>query len=197
MPQVRIRLTAARNEGLPPVCMCCGAPAALYKRQQFIWAPAWSYVFGPLGYRFYWRARMEGPLCAAHRHHWTWRWALPLCLLLLGIAAAFGSHVYLDITHGQAVAHAWRGWIYGCAAVAFAVWFVLFQILRRSGVHPIRMDYDSITFAGVADAFAEAVANPRLPAAQRRGRAVRSANVENVLPVDEPESREWRRDISR
>ncbi|HEV3143026.1 MAG TPA: hypothetical protein VGZ47_03985 [Gemmataceae bacterium] len=197
MARVRIHLADARGEGLPPVCMCCGAPAALYKRQQFIWAPFWSYLLGPLGYRFYWRARMDGPLCAAHRYHWTWRWAVPLCLLVIGIATAAGCYIYLDITRGQPVAHAWRGWICGCGAVAFAVWFIFFQILRRTGVHPVRIDASSITFAGVADAFAEAMENPTPSALPARGRAAKRAIIQEVLPADELEGREWRRDVSR
>jgi hypothetical protein len=200
MTQVRIHLADTRNEGLPPVCMCCGAPAALYKRQQFIWAPLSSYLLGPLGYWFYWRAWMDGPLCSAHRYHWTWRWALPLGLFLVGMATAFGSYIYLDMTRGPAVAHAWRGWIFGCGAVAFAVWYIFFKILRRTGVHPVRIDSDSITLSGVADAFARAVENPVVTAAPVRrrlgyGRETmrQRGDIAEVLPADEPEKRKWRR----
>ncbi|HLW66464.1 MAG TPA: hypothetical protein VKS79_14210 [Gemmataceae bacterium] len=221
MAKVRIPLARARNEGLPPVCMCCGASAALYKRQQFIWAPLSTYFLGPLGYSRYWRAWMDGPLCAAHRYHWTWRWVLPLCLLLVGMATAFGSFIYLDITRGSAVAHSWRGSIVGCGAVAFVLWYIFFKILRRTGVHPVRIDSNSITFAGVADAFAQAVENPiavaghgretvpqqRAPERKGHGRETvpepkgetvpeqgeRRGRIAEVLPADEPDRPEWRR----
>jgi hypothetical protein len=193
MAEVRIHLADARNQGLPPVCMRCGAPAALYKCQQFIWAPLWSYFMGPLGYWTYWRVWMDGPLCAAHRYHWTWRWALPLVLFLAGIATAFGSYIYLDITRSAAVAHASRGWIYGCGAVAFAVWYIFFKTLRRTGVHPVRIDSHSITFTGVADAFAQAVENPISTATPARRRSARRSDIAEVLPADEPERQEWRR----
>src|SRR5262245_5100489 len=185
MAKVQIPLGAARNEGLPPVCMCCGAPAAVYKRQQFIWTPKWAIIIGVLGTWFFWRAKIDGPLCQAHRHHWTWRWVLPLCLLVLGLGICAGSYIYLDITRGKVAAAPLHRWIYIAAAIAFVLWSILLQILRHTGVYPIYIDDRSITFTGVADAFAEAVRHPipevvpeAIPVADR-------GVIPEVLPADD------------
>ncbi len=185
MAQVRISIAAAHDEGLPPICMCCGAPAALYKRHQFWWHSRWSVLSGLLGSWSYWRATMEAPLCSAHRYHWTWRWVLPLCLFPLPIAAAGALALFLAITFGNDVAQASQGWTYGLGFTGVFVWFVFFQILRHTGVHPIRMDKDSITFTGVADAFAEAVENPISPALPVRAPVAERAIIPEALLVDE------------
>ncbi len=185
MAQVRIRIADARNEGLPPICMCCGAPAARYQRHQFIWIPWWARIFGLLGTWFFWRAKIDGPLCHAHRHHWKWRWVVPLCLLVLGIAAAAGSYIFLDITRGKPAAAAWQNTILLSAGIAFVVWSILFQFLRHTGVHPVHMDDRSITLTGVADAFADAIENPVPPAAPIRAPIAKRAIVAEVLPDDD------------
>src|SRR5947209_9626368 len=92
------------QQGLPPVCICCGAHATDYRRKWFIHTPARSIPFAVLGTWRYWRISLPVPLCPAHRLYFTRRW-VPLFLVgLLAVVAGVAAYIATDITRGKEAA---------------------------------------------------------------------------------------------
>jgi hypothetical protein len=183
MATIRLDSAEIQDGGLPPVCMVCGERAVQTKRQMFIWVPFWALFFGFLGYWWLWKIRVWAPLCHKHRYHWTWRWASILAgLVLVAAVGGIGSAI-LDIKLGSVQAKPYMdGLIYGCLAAA-GLLFILFWIFRKTGIHPVHIDYDGITLKGVAEGFVRAVDRQRASESVPRVAPVRPA-VAEALPVD-------------
>src|SRR5262249_42010170 len=79
---------------LPPVCMVCGAPAAVRKRKQFSWQPSWvpgliiavALPYIVVSLLMTKRQTVETPLCDRHSTYW---WLFPT-LLVVSILGIFG-----------------------------------------------------------------------------------------------------------
>src|SRR6516165_7933208 len=81
MSQVILGRFEAEEGELPPVCLRCGAPAAVFKRWTLTCYPDWSYLLllvtiwpfllaSPLLRQ---RMRVLVPFCVAHRRYWLKR----------------------------------------------------------------------------------------------------------------------------
>src|SRR2546423_13064777 len=87
---VELRRAEARGLDLPPVCMRCGQPAEQFVSKVFAWHPSWVYFLLFVGLLPFIivaliiteRARVDAPLCAVHKGHWSKRtWTLLLSFL--------------------------------------------------------------------------------------------------------------------
>lgn len=87
-----------RMRPLPPVCMCCGRPATLWKPKTFAWYPPWVLATMAAGLLIFAivaavttkRAPMNVPLCHDHRNHFLPR-------PLIGWLGALGFFVWIAI----------------------------------------------------------------------------------------------------
>src|SRR5262245_42049975 len=104
MPRIRLRLLEVRPGALPPVCLVCGRPAALYDVKTFSWHPGSSVFVSllilcicfPVALALYIVSRSQTrrmtvhtPLCERHRYYWGWRhfWVIvPLLVLVAAVA---------------------------------------------------------------------------------------------------------------
>ncbi len=93
MATVQMNRFAAEAGRMPPVCICCGAPAQQHVRHTFHYQPTWLvlfYILIPALLRWYLSsnpATVTVPVCAAHRNRLQWpkfvRYALAGGLLLM------------------------------------------------------------------------------------------------------------------
>jgi hypothetical protein len=44
MAQIRLSRYEVEANDLPPLCICCGAPAVVYKSKNFAWHPSWVWI---------------------------------------------------------------------------------------------------------------------------------------------------------
>jgi hypothetical protein len=158
---VRLGRFEAEQGELPPLCMRCGAPAALYKARQLSWQPVWTYfVFGLT----FWpvlllaglmrkRMRLLAPFCQRHRNYWRRRTA-KTALLFLGLLALFVliAPAILIAAQNRDEENAARillllFWLAGVVAT------IAFLLFRRRSLHATEITDDAIVLTGVAEAF--------------------------------------------
>jgi hypothetical protein len=162
MATVRLRDTDL-DEELPPVCICCGAEATVFKAKKFSWQPGWVALLLLVGLLPYIivaiiltkRMTVQAPLCEQHRNHWGGRSALLLLTFLGLIVLAIGGAVVLP-EHGQ------KGMVLviGCVTGLIA-WVILAVIVQNGTVRPSEITDNSITLQSVAPEFRDAMQEPR------------------------------------
>jgi hypothetical protein len=174
MARVRLGRYEAEEGRLPPVCMCCGAPADLTKAKLFNWHPGWVYALILVGLLPFLivalvltkRMRVRAPVCAAHTYYWTWRSLFVLggflALVLVGIAAI----VLMASTEGRQQAHNMAGLFCVGVAVLGLVWLVAAAVIQNLTIRPVEITDRDITLIKVSREFADALQEAR----QRRRR---------------------------
>jgi hypothetical protein len=158
MPRITLSADEVAPGVLPPVCMACGAPAAVRVPVGFSWVPAWSYLLLVAGIwpwvLFYLLLRramaIDAPVCGRHRRHWVWRKMLlpagllvSLCILVAPAAADPNAPLPMWAFVGSSATFA--------ATLGAAVW------LRQAGVRAVTITREVVTLAGVAPEFVAAV----------------------------------------
>ena len=79
MAEVKLGRFEAEEGELPPLCLRCGAPAALFKAKRLSWQPTWTFlafgltVWPLLLVTMMIRKRMRAllPFCAKHKSYWA------------------------------------------------------------------------------------------------------------------------------
>jgi hypothetical protein len=169
MAQVTLGRLEAEEGALPPVCLCCGKPAALYRVHRFGWQPfysflgllltIWPFLFLMLMTRR--RMRVRAPWCLAHRRYGSLRRiALAGVLAILTAGLVVGTVWVAAITRGrmEGMQQLVASWIGGFLLLSVVL------IARFKTVRPVEITAESITLTGVAEAFA---AQLRLEKGQR------------------------------
>jgi hypothetical protein len=150
-----VELTRAEATGgeLPLVCVCCGDaarrcyPVALHGR-----------MLGPV----------QGPLCVAHRNHWRWRIAATYLVFAWAalMVVGFVLMMWAASTPPTEIGLAFLPWVVGL--LGFPVVSVIYFVLFFTSVRVTWATKDSITLAGVAPAFVEALRLHRKYQVERR-----------------------------
>jgi len=153
MPQVRLGRFEAEEGELPPVCLRCGAPAAVFKRWTLTCYPDWSYLLllvtiwpfllaSPLLRQ---RMRVLVPFCMAHRGYWLRRRLLFWVSLAVMAAVMI---VILPILADGSLGAVWLlFWIVGI------IWLAGIFVVRVDALYAMEMTDDSITLNGVSAIF--------------------------------------------
>jgi hypothetical protein len=147
---------------LPPICICCGAPAVVWKERRFMYhnpRPVLSFFWGGTNVQINnlesWQLYLNVPLCKVHRHHWRCRTIFIWGGLLACVAFLIGS-IYLanttDWYRGENVL--WAG------TVLSICWLVGTVIAYETSVHQIGLEEDTITLQRVAEKFTRAYERP-------------------------------------
>jgi hypothetical protein len=172
-----VRLSRAELDALPPVCVCCGAPAAAYQPERFHWLPWWS-VFLLLGathaahliVALHRVADVRLPFCPEHTAYRTERRQQAFRPLLRAVAASglvlFAGALVLGILQTANVIgprEAFRMTLGGLAAAAVPVVAAGLRALwlAATGVRVTNVSDRALTLRGVAEEFAQAVRSRR------------------------------------
>jgi hypothetical protein len=160
MALVTLSWFEAEEGHLPPWCLVCGEPAAIYRRETLAHYPAWIYVL-----LFVWivpfvvsailtgrRIRVLAPFCTAHKNYWFQRrlWLLGLLilpfLLVVGASLASGEVALLSLQVSAFVA---------------VCWLVILTGIRQTMIRAQRITDEGVTLAGVSEGFASQVEKER------------------------------------
>jgi hypothetical protein len=166
MPQIRLDLEEV-EEGLPPVCMRCGASAAVFKDKVFAWTPQWIGLTAPvlplcivLAIVLRKRVKVSVPLCRRHQNHWGWRiWFILASAGVLGLVCAAGIGLLVALhpdDNDPAFALVCLG-----GAVLFLAWLITAAILQSTTIRPLDVTEYGITLASVSQPFVRAVYDAR------------------------------------
>jgi hypothetical protein len=167
MATIRLGRYEARQGNLPPVCICCGTAASVYRTKTFVHSPWWVYLGIPFGllpffvlacYRIK-SARVRVPLCSLHRN--LWRWQQPALLSMSAILCVVFGLVPLALADQGRYEGAREGKIAVVAILAIVtgvcLYFAATVSLRYLGIHATAINATSITLTGVAAEFGEAL----------------------------------------
>jgi hypothetical protein len=166
MAMVHIERYEANDRLLPPVCMLCGAPAAVQKRKAFAWHPPWVLAlilvgllpFAIVAICLTKRMTVYAPLCHDHRNHWTWRaWFLWGGLLFFAVLGVTAIALLTATGPRQRQLEVIGGLLCAGTAVAGLSWLVAAVILQNVGIHPTQITDRALTLTNVAPAFVEAL----------------------------------------
>jgi hypothetical protein len=178
LASVRLSYEETRANALPPVCACCGGPAAAYRARHFSWAPGTAGLFllvGHVGHLLHFaftrRATVWLPLCQRHleraRREISLSPATVIMLAVLGLALFFGITAAGPLLQpggvGDRVAFCLLvGILAGAGVIAVAAAVVGIRgHLRPSGGPVLRVteitDPGEVCLSGVAEEFAEAL----------------------------------------
>ncbi|HEV3118677.1 MAG TPA: hypothetical protein VGY58_16630 [Gemmataceae bacterium] len=177
MADIKLGRYEAEEGQLPPLCLCCGAPATHYQAQTLAWQPAWSYfVFGLtvwpllfLGLLLRKRMRVRLPLCDAHRRSLQVQRRIAQVLMVVLLGVLVGGAVLLnreDEAGNYAVNPLLLLWLDGIPIM------MALLLLRAGAVRPQEITDDSITLGDVAEDFvnqwhAERTGRPTVSGARR------------------------------
>ncbi len=164
MPQVRISLAEACGD-LPPVCLCCGQPAAHRIARLMTWRPRWISIFFFLGVLPYFilllfltrTVRLNVPFCDRHKHHWRLRSVLIVASFALVIGVTYAAlHFGQQMPVGP-----WRrlftvfAFLAGCSLVL--MWALLVYICQMTAVQTHEINDAEIVLDGVSPTFIDAL----------------------------------------
>jgi hypothetical protein len=147
------------KDGLPDVCMRCGADAPARKWKTFSWHPGWVYllilihllIFIIAALILTKRCKVAVPLCEQHRNHWFWRQLITLGGLfgligLIIVAAvnsdAFGQDAGLMIFLGS--------------VAGFVAWLIVAVVLQVGSIRVTTIRDRSLTLTNVSREFVRA-----------------------------------------
>jgi hypothetical protein len=166
MPQIRLDLDEV-EEGLPEVCMRCGAPATVFKDKVFAWTPQWIGLTAPvlplcivLAIVLRKRVKVSVPLCRRHQNHWAWRiWFILASAGVLGLACAAGIGLLVAL-HPDDNDPVFALVCLGGAGL-FLAWVITAAILQSTTIRPLDITDYGISLAGVSQPFIRAVYDRR------------------------------------
>jgi hypothetical protein len=164
------------NNGVPPICIACGNPAAVFPKKKFSWNPGWVYLlllagilpFVIIALVMTWERRVCTPFCDRHAGYWRLRtW-----VILGGLLTIIATAVLLGFAgmHEAKYGGEWVGWAWIAFAVAAIVWLFAAVILQGTSIRPAEISRRRIVLVGVHPAFAQAVHD------QQNEREVRDAD---------------------
>jgi hypothetical protein len=182
--KVRLQGYGGPIEGLPEVCLRCGAPGTVFKRKTFSWFPGWIYVLLVTGLVPFLvvalvltrRRTVEAPLCAEHKNHWLIRQLVVLLSFLFLIVVGLGTFVALGTFADEGGFDlVCFGWF-----ILLIAWLILAAVMQMTAIRPIKITDTTITLVGVCDEFVQAY-----------------QEVLPRVPVDELVSEHWQQSRSR
>ncbi len=167
MSQLRISRYEAEEGMLPPLCVCCGAPATQYQAASFPSLPPWMYYLALI---VVWpaalvaslmrqRVRFALPVCRAHRFHWSWRRTALLCcfaalawflFIILDTAGNSGDNLVSSKVNTNLLILRSLTWLLGPA------WLLLILVARIKAVWATEITENFVTLTGVHPRFREA-----------------------------------------
>ncbi|HLN31218.1 MAG TPA: hypothetical protein VK395_25985 [Gemmataceae bacterium] len=165
MPDVTLGRYEAEEGMLPPVCICCGAPATAFKAVNFSHQPDWTFFllliavwpFALAALCFRKRMRALLPICEAHGNYWFRRRVLfILCLVLLLLLVSVGMFTLAAGNAGGAL-----------RLVRILLWLVgplsllVVLLVRTKMVRPLELTDEMIRFTGVSQGFVDAYSAER------------------------------------
>jgi hypothetical protein len=165
------RLSLAREEvdqdGLPNVCMKCGAKATVCKRKTFVWpSPLVFFLmgfYGPLvsevvGRLLTKRMTVSVPFCDRHKNHWEWRTSFLVVSVfsflipgLVGYVLSIARELQGSVAQGVGSLMC-LGTLAGCV-----VWLIVVAIIQSVGIRPTEITDHTITLTNVSPVFVEAL----------------------------------------
>ncbi len=171
MAEVDLGRYEAEQGELPPVCLGCGQPAALYRGRTLVSHPRLVYLLLLAGLPLYFliallthrRLTVVAPFCERHRHFWFWN-RLPLTsayaaiagLLLLCLVLLAASPVHMNNKSQAALMLVW---------LAGVTWLVAGFLLRLRMLRARKITEEGGELTGAAEAFALALHAERLAGA--------------------------------
>jgi hypothetical protein len=180
---VELRREAAATGELPALCMCCGAPADEIVPKNFSWHPGWVFIlvlFGVLPFIIaaamtMESARVQAPMCAKHRRHWSARTAFLLFTLLVPITVVVVAIVVAAQQRGVLQSAVSGGLCVG-SMVSLAAWAIAAVAVQARAIRCLEITPDVIRLTNVSPTFVEATKTQ-----QRRG--LTSADEGGEYPV--------------
>jgi hypothetical protein len=182
--EVYLLLDEAGEGKVPPVCVCCGAPAAVTKNHTaFVGLGGLPFIVIPLLIVFVFQRatsiRLCLPFCSWHRNYWLWRRVINFGSFALMIVLVLGTY-FLDLASQAGSASrqgdSWAGALCMLGLALPVVWLIAYLIHCRVGVRVANYTTESVTLEGVCEEFAAAVPVFRRP---------------TVDSWDGPEFRDW------
>jgi len=167
MADIRLGRYEARQGNLPPVCICCGIAAAVYRRKIFTFSPWWIYLGIPFAllpfFILAWfcskPAQVTIPLCPLHRH--LWRWQQPVLILACaGVSVLFGLIPLALLFQGRYASDKEEKILIVASLAVLAGPYLYLSAtiaLKYLGIYATEVNTNSISLTGVAPEFAEAL----------------------------------------
>jgi hypothetical protein len=153
-------LVAANGSTLPPMCMKCGAPPAVWRAQNYTYTPPWAFFFlGWIGLLiFSKRSSFQVPLCAEHQAAWK-KWNLLAGLSWLpGVVLWVLGGIVADSDAGIGAVFFLLG------TLVFFVGLITALVIRgRRIVFPAKIDKTHSWLRGVHANVLQAVSSPQVP----------------------------------
>jgi hypothetical protein len=155
------------EDGLPPVCMRCGARATVFQDRTFTWTPQW---IGALAFLLpvcivlmivlRKRLTVAVPLCRRHQNHWRWRfWFLLGSAAVVGLAELVGAGLLVALSARD---NDPAGGLVCCGCVFLLLgWLITVGILQSTGIRPLDISDHGISLSGVSQRFVDAVYDER------------------------------------
>jgi hypothetical protein len=166
MARVKLGLEEAYSGNLPAICLRCGAPSTVFKNKMFSTGPFGLPLFilplpGITVYTYAGKVWVRVPFCNAHKNHWLWRtltifisFAVLIILGLLSFACLLERPKWVSANVA--------GMLCPSFFIGITAWAFVSLMLRYSGVHLARHGKRTITLAGVARGFVEAVESGKM-----------------------------------
>jgi len=165
MAEVTLGILEAEEGLLPPVCIRCGRPAAVYRPVRLAWSPEWVHLlliatfvpFVILALLSRKRTQLNAPFCDTHRNYWRNRRILTTIAFMipflgfLALVLAFGRNGLPSRLQSPFVL-AWGLSI---------LWLLLFTGLRLITLRASRIGDQSMELIGAAPEFVQRLAAER------------------------------------
>jgi hypothetical protein len=189
MATVRLTYYEVRNDLLPPLCMKCGAPAAVHKSKTFAWHPPWVAVLILAGL-LPWaivamiltkRMTVRMPFCEQHRNYWGVRagviWSGLVFFFLLGI---LGIVLLANAdAHRGGPAEVIGPFICIGSVVGGLIWLITVAIMQNLSIRPTEITDRDITLTHVSRDFEDALWDDREPPEEEESRPRRRRDRED------------------
>jgi hypothetical protein len=161
MAEVLIDRRELEQFGLPPVCMCCGAPATVWKKKKFSYTPSWVWILLLAGILpllivsliITERLTVAAPLCERHKNHWRWR-TLAVVGGLVAILVFLVALTMLAASLEKAGKGDLLGGTFCLGGLALGTpWLVLAIVLQETSVRSGEINKRTLLVKGVAEEF--------------------------------------------
>jgi len=197
---------------LPPVCMCCGAPAVLAKDHTFTCHPRWvdffllgllaAWICGIAAFLFIlvWvivalattvRLRVAVPLCHEHRNHWTWRlgyvYAGTGFFAIVGLTAL--AYVIIQGQKDNVEVKDLIGFLCVLPAAIGLAWLVSALVVQYGTIKAIEIKDSRITLSRVSPAFRAAMEAVDAQEDEEHHRERRKRSSKGEERIYDPETR--------
>jgi hypothetical protein len=156
MPSVRLRYYEVEDRLLPPVCMKCGEPAALFVPKTF--SSQEDAAFSLFGQRM----KVHVPLCERHKNHWQVRslagWIGFGVVAFFGVAS-LGLMILLDYfsSHPQRNLNPVGGLACAGTVILGLAWLITIMVMQNSAIRATSISDRSITLTRVCHEFMDAL----------------------------------------